>query len=105
MDSAQKDSPQVQQHSTAHGPLADCPSRIRDMAPRKGAASPVLTVRIPAGVYAVIKAAAVLQGVTVTDLVRDCIVRCFDGLMDGVAIGKELEARKAQLCRVVDGQA
>ena len=69
------------------------------MAPRKGAGSPVLAVRVPADVYNAIRAAAVLQDVTVTDLVRDCIVRCFDGLMDGVAIGKELEARKAQLGR------
>jgi uncharacterized protein (DUF1778 family) len=74
------------------------------MAPRKGAGSPVLAVRVPADVYKAIRAAAVLQDVTVTDLVRDCIVRCFDGLMDDLAIAQELEARKAQLGRGVDGQ-
>lgn len=74
------------------------------MAPRKGAASPVLTVRIPADVYNVIKAAAALQSVTVTDLVRDCIVRYFDGLLDDAAIARELEARKAQLGRDGEGQ-
>ena len=74
------------------------------MAAPKGRQSPVIGVRVPPDVHRVIHAAAKLQGVTVTDLVRDCIVRCFDGLIDDLTVARELEARKAQLGRDVEGQ-
>lgn len=69
------------------------------MAPRKGAASPVLTVRIPADVYNVIKAAAALQNVTTTSIVREAICACFAGLLDREGLTRELQRRQDQLGR------
>lgn len=100
MASAQQDSPQVQQHSTAHGLIADCLSCYQPVAAPTGlGVSPCLGVRLPRPVFDAIHTAARLQGTTAAALARAALCTCFAGIVDDLAIGLELQRRIAALGR------
>lgn len=105
MPPAQQDSPQAQQRSTALGAFADWLSCYQPVAAPTGlGVSPCLGVRLPRPVFDAIHTSARLQNTTAAALAREALIACFAGIVDDLAIGLELQRRKAQLGRGVEGR-